>query len=444
MFTISGPIDNTNASPYTITVHAYDYASTAAQHGSDTFTLTLMANLKPTRQHNITNVSVVARETLHQTITDDTFIDPEGKALTYTYTISSTPANGLITVDTTSLAWFNVDGDFTNADADTYTVTITANDPYYPGTDSTSYSFDVTITENKGPTNSTTIPSISKVARNGTTNALPAVIFTDPEGDPMTFSSSVNTTKSLITVDLSANTYTLISTTTNSDVAVYRVTLTANDPYSDTTQGTTYFDITVTTNDGPVHNNAVTNGTVVAGQQLNEMLPNDIFTEPNGDAMTYSFSVSPSTTLINVDITTLSYYNVSSTSDNDDVDTYIVTLTAKDPYYPDTDERTYSFNVDITYNFGPIVNVTVDDFSFSCERMNLFTHTAYAFKDLDNDNVYFDGSFSPLAPFLTYDNTTRTISGNPADGDNNTYVFTLKAYNIHAFTTNVNQTVSNS
>lgn len=52
------------------------------------------------------------------------------------------------------------------------------------------------------------------------------------------------------------------------------------------------------------------------------------------------------------------------------------------------------------------------------------------------------GSFNPAAPFLSYDNTTRTISGSPTIADIGTYTLTLTAVDPWPDTGSTSQNVS--
>jgi hypothetical protein len=332
----------------------------------------------------------------------------------------------------------------TNTEVGLYRVTLTANDPY-SDTDQGTTSFDITVTTNDGPVHNNAISDGTIVARQQLNQNLPSDIFTEPNNEAMTYNFSVSPSTTLINVDTtSLSYYNVSSTSNNSDADTYTVTLTADDPYyPDTTRATYSFDVIIIANKGPTWNVTVPPATVTAGFALNKALPSGIFEEPESETMTYTYTVNSSATLFNVDTVSLAHYNVSSTSTNSDVGAHNVCLIAADPY-PDTSDNTYCFIVTITKNDGPIVNETVPDFSFSCERTNSFTHTAYAFDDPENDNIHYDGSFLPLAPFLTYDNTTRIISGTPADADNDTYVFTLIGYDILGGNTNASQTVSNS
>jgi hypothetical protein len=346
----------------------------------------------------------------------------------------------LITVDF-GLAYYNVSSASTNADVGEYIITLTANDPYGDTIQGT-HSFNVTVTTNQGPVVGTTVTNTSVISRYGLNQTLPAVIFIDPEGEAMSYAYTVTPATALITVETGSLAYYNVSSSSdNLDAGTYVIQLFANDIYIDTSQGTYSFQVVITPNQGPTVNNTVTNETVSVWFGLNRTFPTGIFEDPEGEPMTYSYTVTPATPLIIVETGSLLYYNVSDASTNADIGVYVIQLTADDPY-PDTPQNSHSFSISLVLNQGPIVNETVTDFTFSCERSNSFYHTTFAFSDPESEAVYLDGSFSPAAPFLAYNNVTREIYGTPTDADSGTYMFTLIGYDIHFDTINASQSVS--
>ncbi|CAI2381883.1 unnamed protein product [Moneuplotes crassus] len=124
-------------------------------------------------------------------------------------------------------------------------------------------------------------------------------------------------------------------------------------------------------------------------------------------------------------ITTMADQAVS-TPINSDAGTYVVTVTASDGKV-DTANGTSNFNVVFNANTKPIVNQTLTNIVFVEGRANTHTHVVNTFSEPNSEAMSITGSFTPVAPFLSYNNLTRVISGSPAYADIGTYTFTLTA-----------------
>ena len=228
----------------------------------------------------------------------------------------------------------------------------------------------------------------------------------------------------------------------NTFAGTYTVTIHAYDYNSNSSQhGIENFTLKILANNLPKTNEVIPNQSVTARFGLNYTIPANLFSDDDGETLTYDFSITPSTSLITIEPTSLSYMNVSNASTNADARVYNVTLTASDEN-PGNSNATASFNVTISANSPPNVNETLSDELFVAERPLTFTHTEYAFKEPDGEAIFLNGSFSPPAPFLTYDNVTRTISGTPSSTDVGIFEFTLTGYDGHSDTGNNTQTVS--
>ena len=84
-FLFSG-LNNSFAGTYSLTVTAYDPASTSTNHGSFSLTLTIQTNVGPSPLATITDQTITAGRTTNYTW--PSYTDPDNEVLTFTYTIS--------------------------------------------------------------------------------------------------------------------------------------------------------------------------------------------------------------------------------------------------------------------------------------------------------------------------------------------------------------------
>ena len=122
----------------------------------------------------------------------------------------------------------------------------------------------------------------------------------------------------------------------NSQNGTYAIAIIGTDADSTTTQrGEINFNLNILPNEGPVKNATIPNQTRSANQGLNYTFSTPLFTEPEGESLTLSYTVSPSYSLITITPDFL-HLNVSSSTTNADIGTYTVTISATDPHSPIT------------------------------------------------------------------------------------------------------------
>jgi len=252
---------------------------------STTFTVTVgaAANRPPMVANAISNQTLTvggASFTRDLNASPTVFTDPDGDALAYTVTTSALN-NATANISGNTLTVAPVSGGVA-------TITITANDGK-GGMTSTNF----LVTVNRPPTVANLIPNqaltVGDASFTRILNASPAV-FTDPDGDPLGYTTSSNAS-SIATASISASTLTV------APVAVGNVTITvtANDNRGGTVSTT--FTVTVGTaaNRSPVVANAISPTTIIVGgapftRDLNAAPV--VFTDPDGDALTYTASSS--------------------------------------------------------------------------------------------------------------------------------------------------------
>jgi large repetitive protein len=221
-------IDNSFAANYTVTLHAYDYASTATEHGTQVFTLDVYTNVGPSANETIPNLSATVHIEKIYTFTAFIFSEPEGE----TYSLSSyaiTPSSAFITVDL-GTGVITVDSATTPSNIGTYTVTLSATDGH-PDTSIGTSSFNVDIVANSPPVINETLVDLMMTSDRTDTRILTSFAFYEPDGETLYIEGSFSPSISGLTFDNVTNTIT--STCTSGDVGSYTFTLTAYDGHAE-------------------------------------------------------------------------------------------------------------------------------------------------------------------------------------------------------------------
>jgi len=269
----------------------------------------------------------------------------------------------------------------------------------------------------------------------------------------MTYNYTITPSPPATMMSLSTNNeciFTFISGLNNSFANTYNVTIHAYDYNSNSDEhGIDSFNLILKENEGPKKYNTVLSQNPIARIGLNYTLPSPLFTDNEGDSITISHSISPNTPLITIDSSGYAFINVSDAATNADAGTYTVTLTAADMYailnnlyrHPDTTQGVSTFDIVIAENSAPVINETLESFNFTINRANSYTHTQYAFFEIENEAFTVEGSFSTPIAFITYNNNTRVFTSYPTVDEIGTYQFELVAYDAHPDTGNNTQTV---
>ncbi|CAI2376367.1 unnamed protein product [Moneuplotes crassus] len=248
-----------------------------------------------------------------------------------------------------------------------------------------------------------------------------------PDGNSITVNYTISPSppSTMLTLSTSSECMFTFSTINNSFAGVYTVTLHAYDALATASQhNSVSFTLTLQTNGAPTNTTVMADKTVIARYPQDFSLPASFFTDPEGETLSYTYTVAPTSSLIVCDFVAWKL-NISSAI-NADAGTYVVTVTASDGK-ADTANGTSSFNVIINANAKPVVNQTLTDIVFVEGRTNTHTHVDNTFSEPNSEAISITGSFTPAAPFLSYDNVTRVISGSPVYANIGTYTFTLTA-----------------
>ena len=293
-------------------------------------------------------------------------------------------------------------------------IKVTAND----GDASVSTTFSLTVTNiNDAPVVATPIPPQS-IAQDGSLNfTVPVGTFTDPDGDTLTLSATLADGSALPSwLSFNPATGTFSGTPANGDVGSLSIKVTAND--GDASVSTT-FNLTVTNvNDAPVVSTPIAHQTVAQNGSLNFMVPAGTFTDPDGDTLTLSATLSNGSPLpgwLHFNPATNTF---SGTPANGDVGLLVIKVTATDG--SNTSVST-SFGLTVTnVNDVPVVATPIPHQSIAQDSSLNFTVPAGTFSDPDGDTLTLSATLAngaPLPSWLHFDPTIGTFSGTPTDGD---------------------------
>ncbi|WP_462179029.1 tandem-95 repeat protein [Pseudoalteromonas gelatinilytica] len=204
-------------------------------------------------------------------------------------------------------------------------------------------------------------------------------------------------------------TRTLTGIPTNDDVGTYSITVVVNDTSSE--EAKQLFTLTVTNvNDAPVISSTPITTANEDSIYSYTVSATDV---DKGDTLTYSAKTLPN--WLSIDAAT---GLVSGTPSNDDVGMHTVSLTVTDSA-KETDSQLFSITVENVndapeFTSTPITTATEDE---------LYSYTASATDDDAGDTLSYTALDMPS--WLTFDDTTLTLSGTPTNDDVGTYNITL-------------------
>ncbi|MFJ5448029.1 putative Ig domain-containing protein [Pectobacterium carotovorum] len=397
----------------TVSVTANDDASSSA---TSTLTLTASNNASPVVSGTIAAQSIAQGGSLNVTIPAGTFTDPDGDTLT----LSATLADG-----TALPAWLSFNpttGTFSgtpaNGDVGSLTIKVTATDG---SSASVSTTFGLTVTNvNDAPVVATPIPAQS-VAQDGSLSfTVPAGTFTDPDvGDTLTLSATLADGTALPAwLSFNPTTGTFSGTPANGDVGSLTIKVTATDG-SNASVSTT-FGLTVTNvNDAPVVATPIPAQSVAQDGSLSFTVPAGTFTDPDvGDTLTLSATLADGTALpawLSFNPTTGTF---SGTPANGDVGSLTIKVTATDG---SSASVSTTFGLTVTnVNDAPVVSGTIAAQSIAQGGSLNVTVPAGTFTDPDGDTLTLSATLADgtaLPAWLSFNPTTGTFSGTPANGD---------------------------
>ncbi len=341
---------------------------TATQDFTATVSNPPPVNRTPTAVGSISNVTLEVGGSSATRSVSGKFSDPDGDALTYSV---NDPDTSIVTVSisgsTVTIAPV--------AAGTTGKIIVTARDP--GGLTATQ---DFTATVSNPPVNRapTTVGSISDVSLSkGGSSATRSVSgkFSDPDGDTLTYSVN-NPNPSIATVSISGSTVTISPVATGS---TGKIIVTARDPDGET--ATQDFTATVV-NDPPQPEGSISDVTLYKKGKTRNVSVSSRFSDPNGDALTYSASSS------RTNVATVSVSGSTVTVRSGVTGTATITVTATD-----TDDATGTQDFDVrVINRPPGLRKIIPAMTFHRNQAAQSVDLSDHFNDEDNDALTYTAS----------------------------------------------------
>ncbi|ACT11526.1 MULTISPECIES: putative Ig domain-containing protein [Pectobacterium] len=392
---------------------------------STTFSLTVTpSNQAPVVSTPIPPQSVAQDGGFNFTVPAGTFSDPDGDTLTLSATLTDgSPLPSWLHFDPTIGTFSGTPG---NGDVGTLVIRVTATDG---SNTSISTSFGLTVTNvNDAPVVATPIPPQSVAQDGGFNFTVPAGTFSDPDGDALTLSATLadgSPLPSWLHFDPTIGTFS--GTPGNGDVGTVVIRVTATD--GSNTSVSTSFGLTVTNvNDAPVVATPIPPQSVAQDGGFNFTVPAGTFSDPDGDTLTLSATLSDGSPLPGWLRFDPAIGTFSGTPGNGDVGTVVIRVTATDG--SNTSIST-SFGLTVTnVNDAPVVATPIPPQTVAQDGGFNFTVPAGTFSDPDGDTLTLSATLadgSPLPGWLRFDPAIGTFSGTPGNGDVGTVVIRVTA-----------------
>ena len=393
--TFSGTVPaNETVRSMTLGVLAYDGKWTSSRNFS--FSLATYVNSAPA----YTPGSLPARALVHGGSVDfalpaGAFVDADGDTINYTAQVQvgstwvALSTLGLSINATTG----RITGTATNLTQATYNARILASDGSAQGTGT--FIFSV----NNTPPTVIAIPA-QTAYRNVPWNFSLLPFFSDVNQDTLTF-----TTTGLL-AGLTLSSAGLITGSPSVGPGSYTVTVTASDGRGGTVSQSFMLDVANTGPTAPT----IPNQTATAGSNWSYAIP--AFTDPNGDALTYTVIGLPSWMTFTAGTLTLSGSPAA-------VGTWTITVTARDPSNVSVSK---SFTV-TTPNVAPTVTNAIGTQTVGRNLPWNFQVPANTFSDVNNDTLTY--SVGALPSGISFNPATRTFSGTPTVLGNHSLTVTV-------------------
>ena len=345
------------------------------------------------------------------------------------------PAGAFTDIDSASLtlstpalpAWLSFDAatrtfagtppaDFNGA----LTITVTASD----GTLSASDDFVLNITpQNDAPVVAIPLADLTAAEDAAFSFVLPAGVFTDAEGDALTYAAALEDGGALPAwLSFDAATGTFSGTPSQADTGALSIRVTASDG---SLSSSDVFQLTVGgTNDAPVLAVPLADQASAEDAAFSITLPADAFTDVDpGDVLTLSAALSDGSALpswIVFDPATRTFSGTPPLNYDAQIE---VRVTATDALGATASDI---FTLDITpQNDAPVVAIPLADQSSPEDAAVSFVLPAGAFTDVDSASLTLTTSVLPA--WLSFDAATRTFAGTPPADFNGALTVTVTA-----------------
>ncbi len=322
------------------------------------------SNQPPTVTNPLADQTATAGEEFSFAIPEDSFTDPEGEPLTFTATLADgSPLPDWLTFDPATGA---LSGTPDDGDAGDLEIAVTAEDDQGNTiTDTFALGVDDGIGENQPPTVTNPLADQTATAGEEFSFAIPEDSFTDPEGEPLTFTATLADGSPLpdwLTFDPATGA--LSGTPDDGDAGDLEIAVTAEDDQGNTITDTFALGVDdgIGENQPPTVTNPLADQTATAGEEFSFAIPEDSFTDPEGEPLTFTATLadgSPLPDWLTFDPATGA---LSGTPDDGDAGDLEIAVTAEDDQ-GNTITDTFALGVDdgIGENQPPEVNLNREE-----------------------------------------------------------------------------------
>jgi len=389
---------------------------------SDTFDLAIAGdNDAPVVVNTLADQSFAEDGPVAFTVPANIFSDADGDALTYTATRAD---------DSALPTWLSFDAasrSFSGTPPLNYNGTISVKVTAFDGILSTSDIFDIAVSNvNDAPVVTNPLVYQSFAEDSPLAFTLPADSFSDVDGDALTYTATLADGSALPAwLSFDATRRSFSGTPPLNFNGTLSVKVTASDGAATTSD--TFVLAIAGDNDAPVVATPLADQSFAEDSSIAFTLPANSFSDADGDTLTYTATLADGTALpawLSFDATSRSF---SGTPQLNYTGTLSVKVTASDGILSTSDTFALAIAGD---NDAPVVANPLADRSFAEDSPVAFTLPANTFSDVDGDALTYTATLadgSALPAWLSFDTTSRTFSGMPANGDVGTISVKLTA-----------------
>ncbi len=382
---------------------------------STSFSLTI-PNANPVLSHAISSQRFNADTPFSWAFPNNTFTDPDGDQLSYT---AEQEGGGVLPV------WLHFDGStrvFSGAIPSTQStplmITVTASDGFGGQVSDT---FELSV--NLLPIAAGVIENQAATVGNPFLYTFSASLFTDPDGDPLTYSAQQTTGEPLPAwLTLEGESRIFWGTPTFNDKGFLFISLVASDPFGGTTSVSLAMTISdLTSNNPPLLTVTIPDQTASSNVLWTFTLAVNTFTDPDGDLLVYSATLEGGSALphwltfddqsqvflgipVVAEVIRLSV-RVDDGQGGFALDTFTLAIQDATNRPPTLLNQLPNQNVNVGSNFR--YTIPVDTFTDPNDDVLIYTAVQVGDK--------------PLPSWLKFDGATRTFSGKPKNKDTDTY-----------------------
>lgn len=218
---------------------------------------------------------------------------------------------------------------------------------------------NIYVYPNRAPVNSSVVGSQSGVAGHSFSYTINPTLFSDPDGEAITYSISSSPTASWLNFD--STTLVMSGTpTVNTDAGIYTISIYVNDTNSNSAPGSISFTLTITANQAPTMPGTatvMTDGKI--GALWLYVYDKSWNSDPEGEMLAYTCSSNDTNSWLSCSQNTTHILFSGISFNNADVGTYQISVTISDPF-PSVNNYTWIQTFSLLANDPPVIGSMTD------------------------------------------------------------------------------------